>query len=101
MTLPFRRNIKRMEGYVPGEQPQTVDFIKLNTNENPYPPSPKIRKAIIRETGDRLRLYPDPVANALRKQAAKVYDFDPQGIIAGNGSDDLLAMIAKAFIGEK
>jgi len=90
-----------MEGYIPGEQPQVSGFIKLNTNENPYPPSPKVRKAILRETDDRLRLYPDPSANALRKQAAQVYGFDLSNIIAGNGSDDLLAMIAKAFIGEK
>ena len=101
MTLPFRRNIARMEGYAPGEQPQEPGFIKLNTNENPYPPSPGVRKAILAETGDRLRLYPDPNANALRKQAARVYGFDLSNIIAGNGSDDLLAMIAKAFIGEK
>ena len=100
-TLPFRKNIARMKGYVPGEQPQEPGFIKLNTNENPYPPSPKVRKAILGETGDRLRLYPDPDANALRKLAAQVYGFDLSNIIAGNGSDDLLAMITKAFIGEK
>ncbi|MCL1926235.1 MAG: histidinol-phosphate transaminase [Syntrophorhabdaceae bacterium] len=101
MTIPFRRNIARMDGYAPGEQPQEPGFIKLNTNENPYPPSPKVRKAILRETDNRLRLYPDPDANALRKQAARTYGFDLSNIIAGNGSDDLLAMIAKAFIGEK
>jgi histidinol-phosphate aminotransferase len=101
MTLPFRRNIARMEGYAPGEQPQVPGFIKLNTNENPYPPSPKVREAILREADDRLRLYPDPHANALRGQAGRVYGFELSRIIAGNGSDDLLAMIAKAFIGEK
>ncbi len=100
MTVAFRRNIARMEGYVPGEQPQEPGFIKLNTNENPYPPSPKVRRAINSEAGDALRLYPDPGATALRRQAAATYGFDCARIIAGNGSDDLLAMIAKAFVGE-
>ncbi len=100
MTVVFRRNIARMDGYVPGEQPREGDFIKLNTNENPYPPSPKVRKAILRELGERLRLYPDPGSAALRRQAALTYGFDRSRIIAGNGSDDLLAMIARAFVGE-
>ncbi len=101
MTVTFRRNIARMEGYAPGEQPQEPGFVKLNTNENPYPPSPKVREAILSEADARLRLYPDPAATALRRQAASTYGIDPSRIIAGNGSDDLLAMIAKAFIGEK
>ncbi|MEW6720142.1 MAG: histidinol-phosphate transaminase [Thermodesulfobacteriota bacterium] len=101
MTVPFRRNIARMEGYAPGEQPQEPGFIKLNTNENPYPPSPKVREAILAEADARLRLYPDPDATLLRRQASLTYGFDMRQIIAGNGSDDLLAMIAKAFIGEK
>ena len=101
MTVTFRRNIARMEGYVPGEQPQEPGYVKLNTNENPYPPSPEVRKAILSEAGERLRLYPDPGATALRRQAALTYGFDLSRIIAGNGSDDLLAMVAKAFIGEK
>jgi len=101
VTVTFRRNIARMEGYAPGEQPQEPGFVKLNTNENPYPPSPRVREAILAEADDRLRLYPDPAANALRRQAALTYGIDLSRIIAGNGSDDLLAMIAKAFIGEK
>ena len=100
MTVVFRRNIARLEGYVPGEQPRERDFIKLNTNENPYPPSPKVRKAILRELGEPLRLYPDPGSAALRRQAALTYGFDPSEVIAGNGSDDLLMMIAQAFVGE-
>ena len=100
MTVVFRRNVSRMEGYVPGEQPRERGFIKLNTNENPYPPSPKVRKAILRELGESLRLYPDPGSAALRRQAALTYGFDLPGVIAGNGSDDLLAMIARAFVGE-
>ncbi len=100
MSVVFRRNIARMEGYVPGEQPQDPGYIKLNTNENPYPPSPLVRRAILSEAGDALRLYPDPDATRLRRQAAAVYGFDLSQVIAGNGSDDLLAMIARAFIGE-
>ena len=100
MSVVFRRNVARMEGYVPGEQPQEPGHIKLNTNENPYPPSPAVRKAILAELGDPLRLYPDPGATRLRRQAALTYGFDIPQIIAGNGSDDLLAMVARAFIGE-
>ncbi len=100
MTIPFRRNVARMAGYVPGEQPQESGFIKLNTNENPYPPSPLVRRAILSEAGEALRRYPDPDATRLRRQAAATYGFDLAQVIAGNGSDDLLAMIARAFIGE-
>ena len=100
MTVVFRRNVARMEAYVPGEQPRERDVIKLNTNENPYPPSPKVRKAILRGLGEPLRLYPDPGSTALRRQAALTYGFDLPWVIAGNGSDDLLAMIARAFVGE-
>ncbi len=90
-----------MEGYVPGEQPQERGFIKLNTNENPYPPSPAVRRAIRAGADASLRLYPDPNATALRKQAALTYGFDLSQVIAGNGSDDLLAMVARAFLGER
>jgi histidinol-phosphate aminotransferase len=100
MTIPFRRNVARMAGYVPGEQPQESGFIKLNTNENPYPPSPLVRRAIVSEAGEALRLYPDPDATRLRRRAATVYGFGLSQVIAGNGSDDLLAMIARAFVGE-
>jgi histidinol-phosphate aminotransferase len=101
LTVAFRRNIARMKGYEPGEQPREGGFIKLNTNENPYPPSPRVRRAILAETEDSLRLYPDPDATRLRRQAALTYGFDLPQVIAGNGSDDLLAMIARAFLGEK
>lgn len=101
MTVAFRRNVARMQGYQPGEQPQEGGYIKLNTNENPYPPSPRVRRAILAESGDSLRLYPDPDATRLRRQAALTYGFELPQVIAGNGSDDLLAMIARAFVGEK
>lgn len=98
--LPWRKNIARMAGYVPGEQPREEGFVKLNTNENPYPPSPAVRKAVAGGLDSTLRLYPSPDAAALRRQAALTYGIDESRIIAGNGSDDLLAMIARAFVGE-
>jgi histidinol-phosphate aminotransferase len=100
MKIPIRSNIARMQGYVPGEQPREAGFIKLNTNENPYPPSPTVRKVLLAEANASLRLYPDPDATKLRQQAALTYGFDPSQVIAGNGSDDLLAMVARAFVGE-
>jgi histidinol-phosphate aminotransferase len=100
MSVPFRRNIARMKGYQPGEQPREEGYVKLNTNENPYPPSPAVRRAILAEANETLRLYPDPDATRLRRQAALTYGFELPQVIAGNGSDDLLAMIARAFIGE-
>ncbi len=99
MKIPFRPNVAKMTGYVPGEQPREQGFIKLNTNENPYPPSPAVRRAILAEAGS-LRLYPDPGATRLKTRAARTYGFDVASVIAGNGSDDLLAMIARAFVGE-
>jgi histidinol-phosphate aminotransferase len=89
-----------MAGYVPGEQPGEGGFVKLNTNENPYPPSPKVRRAILAEADERLRLYPSPDSAALRRAAAEAYGFPAERIVAGNGSDDLLAMVARAFVGE-
>jgi histidinol-phosphate aminotransferase len=100
MKLPWRENIRKMSGYVPGEQPREEGFVKLNTNENPYPPSPMVRKAIAGALDASLRLYPSPEAAALRRQAALTYGIEENRIIAGNGSDDLLAMIARAFVGE-
>lgn len=101
MSVAFRKNIARMKAYQPGEQPREGGYIKLNTNENPYPPSPRVRRAVLAELKDALRLYPDPDATRLRRQAALTYGFDLSRVIAGNGSDDLLSMIARAFIGEK
>jgi histidinol-phosphate aminotransferase len=88
-----------MEGYVPGEQPQAGGFIKLNTNENPYPPSPAVKEAIAAALTDRLRLYPDPVATQFRRAAAELHGVDPAMILAGNGSDDILTIITRSFLG--
>ncbi len=96
----FRPHIRAMSGYVPGEQPRGSEFIKLNTNENPYPPSPRAVEAISRALLDgRLRRYPDPVATSFRESAARIRGVDPSMILAGNGSDDLLTIITRAFAG--
>ncbi len=89
-----------MQAYVPGEQPQGGKFIKLNTNENPYPPSPKVLQAI-REAADRpLERYPDPLGTAFRIRAAEVLGVEPDWILCGNGSDDILTIVTRAFVGE-
>jgi histidinol-phosphate aminotransferase len=90
-----------MAGYTPGEQPRDGAFVKLNTNENPYPPSPRVFDAL-REalTGERLRKYPDPVGTHFRRAAGRILDVDPDGILIGNGSDDVLTVVTRAFVPE-
>lgn len=90
-----------MAGYVPGEQPRGGEFIKLNTNENPYPPSPRVFEAVRDAlTAERLRKYPDPVGTAFRQAAGRVLDVDPEGILIGNGSDDILTIVTRTFVPE-
>ncbi len=101
MKARFRDNIEAMAGYTPGEQPQGAKLIKLNTNENPYPPSPKALDAARGASAETLRLYPDPVSASLRQKAASVYGFESADwVLAGNGSDDLLTMLVRAFVPE-
>ncbi len=97
----IRPEIRAMKGYVPGEQPQGGPVLKLNTNENPYPPSPKVLEAI-REaaSGDRIRKYPDPMGNAFRAAAASALGVKPEMILCGNGSDDILTILARTFVPE-
>ncbi len=90
-----------MAGYVPGEQPRDGSFIKLNTNENPYPPSPGVFGALRHSlTADRLRKYPDPSGTVFRKAASQVFGIDPDSILCGNGSDDILTILTRTFVPE-
>lgn len=102
--IPLRQNIAEMAGYVPGFQPEDeAAWIKLNTNENPYPPSPKVREAILAEVGAdgaNLRKYPDAGSREMRKVAAELYGFDPSWVLSANGSDELLNNLIRAFAGE-
>src|SRR3954449_7491476 len=95
-----RPNIAEMQGYTPGEQPQGVEkFIKLNTNENPYQCSPKVKAAIGRVVQAGLQKYPDPMATAFRIRAAELHGVEPDWILCGNGSDDILTIVTRAFVG--
>lgn len=100
----LRSNIAAMQGYVPGFQPEDVaSWIKLNTNENPYPPSPKVREAILEEVGNEgasLRTYPSASSQKLREAAAELYGFDPSWIIMANGSDEVLNNLIRACASE-
>jgi len=98
---PLRKNIAEMAGYVPGFQPEdAASYIKLNTNENPYPPSPQVLEAIAKEVGEGLRRYPDAASRLAREEAAKLYGYDPSWIIMANGSDEVLNNLIRAFAGE-
>jgi len=94
----IRPLIHRLHAYVPGEQPKVKGLIKLNTNENPFPPSPKVLAAIRAAVDGRLRLYPNPTAQPLREKLAKLHGCRVEQIIAGNGSDELLAMAVRCFV---
>ncbi len=83
--------VHQLSPYVPGEQPKLDNLVKLNTNENPYGPSPLVIEAIRGELGDGLRLYPDPGSSLLRQAAADYYGLQPEQVFAGNGSDEVLA----------
>ncbi len=96
----FRDNVLRMSGYSPGEQPRDKKYVKLNTNENPYPPSPKVLEAIRAAANADLRLYPDPQATRLREKIAAVYGFAADEVIAGQGGDDILGIIVRAAVGK-
>lgn len=97
MKSYFRKEIDAIAGYVPGEQPKAAKLVKLNTNENPYPPSPEVRKVLARLSHVDLRLYPDPMADELRDVFAASVKMKRDNVIVGNGSDDLLTMIFRSF----
>jgi len=97
----FRENIEKAEGYEPGFQPKETDVVKLNTNENPYPPSPQVMKVLAEIGPEQLRRYPDPEGNAFRKAAAEVNGVQLEYIMCCNGGDELLTIAFRAFCGER
>jgi histidinol-phosphate aminotransferase len=94
-----RANVRDMQGYTPGEQPAAGErVVKLNTNENPFAPSPKVMQALAQVEPEMLRRYPNPTADAFRAAAAKLHDLTPDMILAGNGSDDILTIATRTFV---
>lgn len=100
MNRFFTKLVQEIEPYVPGEQPKDRKYIKLNTNENPYPPSPKALEAI-KTVSEELKLYPDPECTALRETAAHYYGLKKEQVFVGNGSDEVLAFCFPAFFLDK
>jgi histidinol-phosphate aminotransferase len=94
----IRPLVRGLHPYVPGEQPKIKGLIKLNTNENPYPPSPKVLAAIRAAVDGRLRLYPNPTAQLLRDKLARLHGCRPDNILVGNGSDEVLALAVRTFV---
>ena len=97
----WKNNIRTVEPYVPGEQPKVANIIKLNTNENPYPPAPAVVKAAANMDANPLRLYPDPKIEKLVNALAKAHNVDSSQVFAGVGSDDVLSMIFLTFFNSK
>lgn len=93
----FRADVDRLQGYVPGEQPQDAGWTKLNTNENPYPPSPRVVEAIQRAASGRLNVYPDPLGTPFRRAAAERLGLDSDWILPANGSDENLTILVRSF----
>src|SRR4051794_40719900 len=94
----IRPLVRAMQPYVPGEQPKIRGLIKLNTNENPYPPSPKVLRALRGAADSRLRLYPNPTSQPLREKLARLHGCAPTQIFVANGSDEGLALAVRAFV---
>lgn len=94
----IRPLVRELHPYIYGEQPKIKGLIKLNTNENPFPPSPKVLRAVKNAVDGRLRLYPNPTAQPLREKLAKLHRCKPDNIIVGNGSDELLALAVRGFV---
>ena len=94
----IRPLVRALHAYVPGEQPKIKGLVKLNTNENPYPPSPRVLAAVKAAVDGRLRLYPNPTAEKLRAKLAKLHGCRPENLIVGNGSDEVLALAVRGFV---
>jgi histidinol-phosphate aminotransferase len=97
----FRDNVEQAAGYTPGFQPKALDVTKLNTNENPYPPSPQVMQALAEIKPEQLRRYPDPLGTAFREAAAAINGVAPENIMCCNGGDDLLSIAIRAFCDER
>ena len=96
--MRIAKSVQALVPYTPGEQPKTRSVVKLNTNENPYPPSPLIAKVLASFDLDRLRRYPDPVFLELREKIAEIHRTSPSHVFVGNGSDEVLTLAARAFV---
>lgn len=94
-------SLKGLVPYTPGEQPRDAEYIKLNTNESPFPPSPRVIEALTVEQSAKLRLYSDPTTKTLNRAIADFYGVDEDCVVSGNGSDEILAFIFRAFCGKK
>lgn len=97
----FRDNVEQMAGYTPGFQPKALDVVKLNTNENPYPPSPEVMTTLAEMKPEQFRRYPDPMATSFREAAAQIHGVGPENILCCNGGDELLAMAIRACCDER
>ena len=97
MSAYVRPSVQDLEAYAPGEQPQVAGLVKLNTNENPYPPSPAVARTLADFAAESLRLYPDPVCAALRARLAALAGVGPENVFVGNGSDEVLRLVTRAF----
>lgn len=94
----FRPDVARIDGYTPGERPQEPGWTKLNTNENPYPPSPRVVAAIEAAARGRLNVYPDPLSTRFRRAAGELFGLDPDAILPANGSDENLTLVMRSFV---
>ena len=101
MSRFFTESLRALQPYVPGEQPRDMVYIKLNTNESPYPPAPSVVAAMDAEQVENLRLYSDPTGLSLKQSLAGLYDLKPENIFISNGSDDILNFAFMAFADDR
>ena len=97
MNKPFLDKLRKIDPYVPGEQPKTANVIKLNANENPYPPAPGVTEVLRTFDAAKLAVYPDANAKALKTALAEREGLKPSQVFLGNGSDDVLALAFQSF----
>ena len=100
MSRFLSKEAQRLAPYTPGEQPQDQQYIKLNTNESPYPPAPSVVAAMTEEQVELLRLYSDPTAKELKEKLAGLYAVSPENVFISNGSDEVLSFAFMAFGGQ-